>query len=94
MPDSNTSLLDVKQAEPTHERPATGIRKLVAPMPGTIVLCEKNVGEEVLCGDVVLILEAMKMENLITSPVTGTVLSILVKESEKVERGTVLGVIG
>ena len=41
--------------------------QLVAPLPGVIVMCEKNIGEQVQKGDVVLILEAMKMEILITA---------------------------
>ena len=45
-------------------------------------------------GDVVLILEAMKMEILITAPVPGKVVSILCKEGEKVRKGAVLAVIG
>lgn len=68
--------------------------RLISPMPGVVVICEKSVGEEVESGDVVLILEAMKMENLITAPAAGKVLSILVQEGEKVERGTVLATIG
>jgi biotin carboxyl carrier protein len=72
-------------------RPAT---RLIAPMPGVIVMCEKNVGDPVQSGDVVLVLEAMKMENLITAPFAGKVLSLLVKDGEKVEKGTLLGTIG
>jgi biotin carboxyl carrier protein len=71
-----------------------GVAQLVAPMPGVIVICEKSVGEQVQKGDVILILEAMKMENLITAPISGEVLSILVNVGEKVGRGFVLGTIG
>jgi oxaloacetate decarboxylase alpha subunit/pyruvate carboxylase subunit B len=63
-------------------------------MPGVIIICEKNVGEEVQKGDVVLILEAMKMENLITASVPGKVVSILCKEGERVGKGAVLAIIG
>lgn len=90
---SNTGLLDELDNEPTLETPHATAR-LTAPMPGVIALFEKNVGEEVQRGEVVLILEAMKMENLITAPVSGRVVSLLVKEGEKVGRGTVLGMIG
>jgi pyruvate carboxylase subunit B len=95
---SSTGLMD-----PEHEtappplgraasmRPAT---RLIAPMPGVIVMCEKNVGEVVQIGDVVLVLEAMKMENLITAPLDGKVLSLLVTDGEKVDKGTLLGTIG
>ena len=71
-----------------------GGMRLVAPLPGVILMCEKNIGEEVQAGDVVLILEAMKMEILITAPGPGTVVSILCKEGEKVKKGAVLALIG
>jgi biotin carboxyl carrier protein len=68
--------------------------RLVAPMPGVIVICEKSEGEAVQAGDVVLILEAMKMENLVRSPVPGNVISILCTEGQRVTRGEVLALIG
>lgn len=71
-----------------------GGTRLIAPMPGVITICEKNVEEQVQKGEVILILEAMKMENLITAPVTGKVISILCKEGERVGKGAVLAVIG
>ena len=70
-----------------------GGTQLVAPLPGVITMCEKNIGEGVQQGDVVLILEAMKMEILITAPGPGTVVSILCKEGEKVKKGAVLALI-
>ncbi len=65
-----------------------------APMPGIIVRLEKKVGDSVQEGDVVLILEAMKMENSITAPVAGTVKEIRVNEGDNVKKGQVLAVIG
>jgi acetyl-CoA carboxylase carboxyltransferase component len=70
-----------------------GVTQLVAPLPGVITMCERNIGEGVQQGDVVLILEAMKMELLITAPGPGTVLSVLCKEGEKVKKGAVLALI-
>jgi acetyl-CoA carboxylase carboxyltransferase component len=67
---------------------------LLSPLPGVIVICEKNIGEQVQKDDVVLILEAMKMQILITAPVPGTVTSILCKEGERVEKNAVLALIG
>ena len=72
---------------------SNGGMQLLAPLPGVILMCEKNLGEEVQKGDVVLILEAMKMEILITAPGPGTVISILCKEGEKVKKGAVLALI-
>jgi biotin carboxyl carrier protein len=74
--------------------PPDGETRLVAPMPGVIVLCEKSIGEDVQRGEAVLILEAMKMENLITAPSPGKVVSILCKEGQRVARGEVLALIG
>jgi len=67
---------------------------LAAPMPGVVVMFERNVGEAVQQGDVVLIVEAMKMEILITTPIPGTVTSIPCEVGDRVEKGAVLAVIG
>lgn len=66
---------------------------ITAPMPGTIFQMKVNEGDVVAAGDVVLVLEAMKMENEISSPVDGTVTSILVKTGDSVNGGDVLVVI-
>ncbi len=58
-----------------------------APMPGMILKVNKQVGEEVLSGESVIILEAMKMENELRSPVTGKLKELFVKEGSPVEKG-------
>jgi pyruvate carboxylase subunit B len=63
-------------------------------MPGMVIRYEVNEGDSVKEGDVVLILEAMKMENSITAPVSGTVLSIPFKSGDSVQKGNTLAVIG
>jgi pyruvate carboxylase subunit B len=63
-------------------------------MPGMIIRYEVKEGDAVKEGDVVLVLEAMKMENSITSPVTGSVKKINFKDGESVQKGDVLLVIG
>jgi oxaloacetate decarboxylase alpha subunit len=67
---------------------------LVAPLPGTIIRIEKDEGSSVSEGDVILIMEAMKMENEITSPASGTVAQILVSVGEQVHTGQHLAIIG
>jgi pyruvate carboxylase subunit B len=67
---------------------------LVAPMPGMIIRYEVKVGDEVKQGDVVLILEAMKMENSITAPTAGKVVQIPFDKGQSVAKGAVLAVIG
>ncbi len=64
-----------------------------APMPGTILSVNVENGAAVKKGDVLMVLEAMKMENEIMSPVDGTVASINVQNGASVETGTVLCVI-
>ena len=63
-------------------------------MPGMIIRYEVKEGGSVKEGDVVLILEAMKMENSITSPTSGTVKKINYKDGDSVLKGDVLAVIG
>ena len=63
---------------------------VVAPMPGTVIKILKNEGDAVKAGDVVLILEAMKMENEITAPCDGTVTAVCVNQGDSVDAGKVL----
>ena len=69
---------------------AEGAVKISAPMPGKVLAVKAPVGTKVSKGQVVLILEAMKMENEIVAPEDGTVASINVNEGASVEAGTVL----
>lgn len=64
-----------------------------APMPGTIVSVAKNAGDTVKRGDVVLILEAMKMENEIVSPKDGIVAQMVVSRGANVSTGAPLFVV-
>ncbi len=61
-----------------------------APMPGTILDVKVNVGDKVTSGQVLMILEAMKMENEIMAPADGTVTSVGVSKGATVESGTAL----
>ena len=69
---------------------AQGAVKVNAPMPGKILKVNVNAGAAVKKGDVLLVLEAMKMENEICAPQDGTVASINVAEGAMVESGDVL----
>ena len=64
-----------------------------SPMPGTILSVNVQNGAAVKKGDVLMILEAMKMENEIMSPCDGTVASVNVNAGQSVETGAVLCVI-
>ena len=69
---------------------AQGAVKVESPMPGKILAVKKNVGDAVKSGDVILVLEAMKMENDIVAPQDGTVASINVSVGDSVESGATL----
>jgi len=61
-----------------------------APMPGKILAVKAKEGDSVKAGDVLLVLEAMKMENDIVAPQDGVVASINVKVGDSVESGAKL----
>lgn len=61
-----------------------------APMPGMIVKIYAQEGMHVMKDDKIIVVEAMKMENVLKSPVSGTVKSVKVKEGTAVDKNTVL----
>lgn len=69
---------------------AEGSVKIAAPMPGKILAIKANAGQAVKRGEVVMILEAMKMENEITAPEDGTIAGIHVAVGDSVESGDTL----
>ena len=74
--------------------PAGAGTPIKAPLPGTVTDIKVSVGQQVNVGDVVLVLEAMKMQNNIEAEYAGTVTSITVKPGETVMEGSVLLTIG
>ena len=83
-------------AAPAPAAPAApaGGEKITAPMPGTILAVNVANGSAVKKGDVLMILEAMKMENEIMAPCDGAVTSVSVTKGASVESGTLLCTIG
>ena len=69
---------------------AKQIDKILAPMPGLILEISIKVGDEVKENDPLLILEAMKMENLISSPRAGVIKSIVAKKGDAVDKNQLL----
>mgnify|MGYP000220221900 CR=1 FL=1 len=69
---------------------AQGAVKISAPMPGKILGVKANAGDAVKKGQVIVVLEAMKMENDIVAPEDGTIASINVANGDAVESGAVL----
>lgn len=67
--------------------------KVTSPMPGNILAVNVSAGQAVKAGDVMFILEAMKMENEIVAPSAGTVKQVLVSKGAVVETDAVLAVL-
>jgi glutaconyl-CoA decarboxylase len=60
---------------------------VAAPMPGLVLAVKVKEGERIQAGQVLLVMEAMKMENAIAAPFTGTVLRVLVREGDSIGEG-------
>ena len=92
---------EIKTPAPKAESPVAaaapapaGAQTVTAPMPGTILKVNVSNGQAVKKGDVLMILEAMKMENEIMAGVDGKIVSLNVQKGASVETGTLLCVIG
>ena len=72
---------------------SSGGENVTAPMPGTIISININPGTMAKRGEVLMILEAMKMENEILSPCDGKILSVNTSKGATVQSGTLLCVI-
>lgn len=78
------------KAAPAAQAGAAGAVAVTAPMPGKILGVKASAGQAVKRGQVLLILEAMKMENEIVAPQDGTVATINVAVGDSVEPGATL----
>ena len=74
--------------------PAGAGTPVKAPLPGTINAINVKVGDKVNVGDIVIVLEAMKMQNNIEAENAGTVTSILVNQGDSIMEGAVMLTIG
>ena len=73
--------------------PAAG-EQVTSPMPGSILAVKVSAGDSVKAGQVLVVLEAMKMENDIVAPRDGKVLQIAVQKGTTVDTGALLAVLG
>ncbi|WP_285009946.1 acetyl-CoA carboxylase biotin carboxyl carrier protein subunit [Pedobacter faecalis] len=69
---------------------ARKVKELKAPMPGLVLSLPVTEGQEVIKGQGLVVLEAMKMENSIKAPADATIQKILVNQGDKVEKNQVL----
>jgi pyruvate carboxylase subunit B len=96
----NGTSYDVDVTEAAAEAPAPAAaasegvgQPLITQLPGLVLRIEKAVGARVKIGDTVLVIESMKMENAITSPVEGTVAEIQVRQGDQVQSGQSLALV-
>jgi pyruvate carboxylase subunit B len=89
----NTGVFPDKATPVARHENALQETPILTPMPGMVVSYKVREGDRVAMGDVVVILEAMKMENFITSPVAGTVRKITFTEGASARKGDVLALI-
>jgi biotin carboxyl carrier protein len=81
--------------QPRFPEPGSGLSagSLTAPMPGTVVRVAAEKGQQVAAGDVLVVLEAMKMEHAVRATADGTVEDVLVAAGQQVDDGAVLVVV-
>ena len=70
--------------------PAASGNATPSPLPGIVVAVKKNVGDKVKAGEVVMLIEAMKMENEISASKDGTLVAVLAGKGTQVQVGTPL----
>jgi pyruvate carboxylase subunit B len=85
---------EAAQEAPAESKANGGVgQPLITQLPGLVLRIEKPTGTHVKNGDVVLVIESMKMENAIVAPVDGAVAEIQVKQGDHVQAGQVLAMI-
>lgn len=88
--DGNAKAEELKSAPKAASVKAGSGEKVNCPMPGTILAVNVNVGDTVKEGQILMILEAMKMENEIMAPCNGKITSVGVTKGATVESGALL----
>lgn len=84
---------EVQKSAPIEKKPVASGKAVVAPLPGVIIGVKVGVGDVVKAGQVVAVLEAMKMENDIQSEFDGTVTAVNVAQGDSVLEGAAIVII-
>ncbi|MDF2820235.1 MAG: Biotin carboxyl carrier protein [Clostridiales bacterium] len=80
----------VVKAAPTPSSSGAGKVNVTSPMPGKIVSVKVTVGQKVEKGEIIAVLEAMKMENEVVATSAGTIASVNVTQGQAVESGDII----
>ena len=83
----------VRASEPVPATVGEGEVAVAVPMPGTVIRYQVDVGDKVKAGDIVVMLEAMKMENAIPAPADGVIKAVNFGPGASVKKGDVLAII-
>jgi acetyl/propionyl-CoA carboxylase alpha subunit len=89
--DGSAALTEVPRFADPDAAAAAG--SLLAAMPGSVVRVLVGSGDTVVAGQVLIVLEAMKMEHTVVAPVDGVVAELLVRQGDQVDTGQVLAVV-
>ncbi len=81
-------------ATPSMQNAPEGGALLTSPMPGLVIRHQVEIGQTVKAGDTLVIIEAMKMQNMLPSPAAGVILELPRAAGDRVARGDILAVIG
>ena len=81
-------------ATPSMQNAPEGGALLTSPMPGLVIRHEVEIGQTVKAGDTLVVIEAMKMQNMLPSPADGVILELPRAAGDRVARGDILAVIG
>ena len=81
-------------ATPSMQNAPEGGALLTSPMPGLVIRHEVEIGQTVKAGDTLVVIEAMKMQNMLPSPAAGVILELPRAAGDRVARGDILAVIG
>ena len=92
--ESEGSKPEASEPQPAEALSIEDATSIVAPMPGIVIRYEVEMGQEVQAGQSVVIIETMKMENSLPSPIDGKVASLPCRPGQSVGKGDILAVIG